>query len=320
MQLFHSSASMDVPYKPNSKEYELDKIMECVPNFSEGRDLQKIDEIVSPFRAKAGVKLLDYSNDEDHNRLVVTVVGEPDALKEAVIEAIGIAVELIDLNHHQGQHPRMGVVDVVPFIPIKGCTMEDAIAVSKEVGQRVASQYNLPVFLYEKSASAPHRENLAAIRKGEFEGMKEKIHQPEWHPDFGPAERHPTAGTVAIGARMPLVAYNINLNTPSLEIAHDIAKKIRFIGGGLRYCKAMGVELKDRGITQVSMNLTDYSKTAIYRAFEMVRFEAKRYGVSIIGSEIVGLVPMEALIDTASYYLGLENFSMQQVLEARIME
>lgn len=283
------------------------KIMECVPNFSEGRDLQKIDEIVSPFRAKAGVKLLDYSNDEDHNRLVVTVVGEPDALKEAVIEAIGIAVELIDLNHHQGQHPRMGAVDVVPFIPIKGCTMEDAIAVSKEVGQRVASQYNLPVFLYEKSASAPHRENLAVIRKGEFEGMKEKIHQPEWHPDFGPAERHPTAGTVAIGARMPLVAYNINLNTPSLEIAHDIAKKIRFIGGGLRYCKAMGVELKDRGITQVSMNLTDYSKTAIYRAFEMVRFEAKRYGVSIIGSEIVGLVPMEALIDTASYYLGLET-------------
>ena len=169
------------------------KIMECVPNFSEGRDLQKIDEIVSPFRAKAGVKLLGYSNDEDHNRLVVTVVGEPDALKEAVIEAIGIAVELIDLNHHQGQHPRMGAVDVVPFIPIKGCIMEDAIAVSKEVGQRVASQYNLPVFLYEKSASAPHRENLAVIRKGEFEGMKEKIHQPEWHPDFGDVYKRQTA-------------------------------------------------------------------------------------------------------------------------------
>ena len=284
------------------------KIMECVPNFSEGRDLQKIDEIVSPFRAKAGVKLLDYSNDEDHNRLVVTVVGEPDALKEAVIEAIGIAVELIDLNHHQGQHPRMGAVDVVPFIPIKECTMEDAIAVSKEVGQRVASQYNLPVFLYEKSASAPHRENLAVIRKGEFEGMKEKIHQPEWHPDFGPAERHPTAGTVAIGARMPLVAYNINLNTPSLEIAHDIAKKIRFIGGGLRYCKAMGVELKDRGITQVSMNLTDYSKTAIYRAFEMVRFEAKRYGVSIIGSEIV----KEAIINNSDVVMLLDQSKFKE--------
>ena len=296
----------------------MNKIMECVPNFSEGRDLQKIDKIVAPFRGKQGVKLLDYSNDEDHNRLVVTVVGEPEPLRDAVLEAIGVAVELIDLNHHQGQHPRMGAVDVVPFIPIRNVTMEEAVALSKEVGKEVAKRYNLPVFLYEKSASAPHRENLAAVRKGEFEGMAEKIKQPEWHPDFGLAERHPTAGTVAIGARMPLVAYNINLNTPSLEIAHDIAKKIRFIGGGLRYCKAMGVELKDRGITQVSINMTDYTRTALYRAFELVRVEARCYGVSIVGSEIIGLVPMEALIDTASYYLGLENFSMEQVLEARM--
>lgn len=296
----------------------MNKIMECVPNFSEGRDLQKIDKIVAPFRGKQGVKLLDYSNDEDHNRLVVTVVGEPEPLRDAVLEAIGVAVELIDLNHHQGQHPRMGAVDVVPFIPIRNVTMEEAVALSKEVGKEVAKRYNLPVFLYEKSASAPHRENLAAVRKGEFEGMAEKIKQPEWHPDFGLAERHPTAGTVAIGARMPLVAYNINLNTPSLEIAHGIAKKIRFIGGGLRYCKAMGVELKDRGITQVSINMTDYTRTALYRAFELVRVEARRYGVSIVGSEIIGLVPMEALIDTASYYLGLENFSMEQVLEARM--
>lgn len=296
----------------------MNKIMECVPNFSEGRDLQKIDKIVAPFRGKQGVKLLDYSNDEDHNRLVVTVVGEPEPLRDAVLEAIGVAVELIDLNHHQGQHPRMGAVDVVPFIPIRNVTMEEAVALSKEVGKEVAKRYNLPVFLYEKSASAPHRENLAAVRKGEFEGMAEKVKQPEWHPDFGLAERHPTAGTVAIGARMPLVAYNINLNTPSLEIAHDIAKKIRFIGGGLRYCKAMGVELKDRGITQVSINMTDYTRTALYRAFELVRVEARRYGVSIVGSEIIGLVPMEALIDTASYYLGLENFSMEQVLEARM--
>ena len=296
----------------------MNKIIECVTNFSEGRDLQKIDQIISPFRGKQGVKLLDYSNDEDHNRLVVTVVGEPEPLRDAVLEAIGIAVKLIDLNHHTGQHPRMGAVDVVPFIPIKNVTMEEAVALSKEVGKEVAKRYNLPVFLYEKSASAPHRENLAAVRKGEFEGMAEKIKQPEWHPDFGLAERHPTAGTVAIGARMPLVAYNINLNTPSLEIAHDIAKKIRFIGGGLRYCKAMGVELKDRGITQVSINMTDYTRTALYRAFELVRVEARRYGVSIVGSEIIGLVPMEALIDTASYYLGLENFSMEQVLEARM--
>ncbi|VFB12977.1 glutamate formiminotransferase [Bacteroides heparinolyticus] len=292
----------------------MDKVMECVPNFSEGRDLEKIDKIVVPFRARQGVKLLDYSNDEDHNRLVVTVVGEPEPLRDAVLEAIGIAVRLIDLNKHQGQHPRMGAVDVVPFIPVKNVTMEDAIALSREVGEEVAKRYDLPVFLYEKSATAPHRENLAAIRKGEFEGMAEKITQPEWQPDFGPARRHPTAGTVAIGARMPLIAYNINLSTPSLEIAHDIAKKIRFIGGGLRYCKAMGVELKDRGITQVSINMTDYTRTALYRAFELVRIEARRYGVSIVGSEIIGLVPVEALVDTAAYYLGLENFTMKQVL------
>ena len=296
------------------------KIVECVPNFSEGRDLIKIDRIVAPFRARAGVKLLDYSNDEDHNRLVVTLVGEPEALRDAVIEAIGVAVELIDLNHHQGQHPRMGAVDVVPFIPIKNVTMDEAVSLSREVGEKVAGLYHLPVFLYEKSATAPHRENLAAVRKGEFEGMAGKIKLPEWQPDFGPADRHPTAGTVAIGARMPLVAYNINLSTDNLEIATKIARNIRHINGGLRYVKAMGVELKERNITQVSINMTDYTRTALYRAFELVRIEARRYGVTIIGSEIVGLVPMEALIDTASYYLGLENFSMQQVLELRIME
>lgn len=296
------------------------KIIECVPNFSEGRDLAKIDQLVAPFRARPGVKLLNYSNDEDHNRLVVTLVGEPEALRDALIEAIGIAVKLIDLNHHQGQHPRMGAVDVVPFIPIKNTTMDEAIALSKEVAEAVAHLYGLPVFLYEKSATAPHRENLATVRKGEFEGMVAKLKLLEWKPDFGPVERHPTAGVVAIGARMPLVAYNINLNTNDLEIANKIAKNIRHINGGLRYVKAMGVELTDRHITQVSINMTDYTRTALYRAFELTRIEARRYGVSIVGSEIIGLVPMEALIDTASYYLGLENFSMQQVLEARIME
>ena len=194
------------------------KIIECVPNFSEGRDLEKIDQIVAPFRAKAGVKLLDYSNDEDHNRLVVTLVGEPEALYEAIVEAVGAAVCLIDLNQHTGQHPRMGAVDVIPFIPIKNTSMEEAIELSKKVAAKVAELYNLPVFLYEKSATAPHRENLASVRKGEFEGMAEKIKLPEWQPDFGPAERHPTAGTVSIGARMPLVAYNINLSTDNLEI------------------------------------------------------------------------------------------------------
>lgn len=296
------------------------KIFECVPNFSEGRDLDKIDKIIEPFRGKKGVKLLDYTNDVDHNRLVVTVVGEPEPLRDAVIEAIGIAVCLIDLNAHKGQHPRMGAVDVVPFIPLKNATMGEAIALSKEVGAKVAELYQLPVFLYEKSATALYRENLAVIRKGEFEGMAEKIQSPEWSPDFGPVKCHPTAGTVAIGARMPLVAYNINLSTDDPEIADRIAKNIRHVNGGLRYVKAIGVELKEKNITQVSINMTDYTRTALYRVFELVRIEARRYGVTIVGSEIVGLVPMEALIDTASYYLGLENFSLQQVLETRMME
>ena len=298
----------------------MNQIIECVPNFSEGRDLEKIEKIVVSFRGKQGVKHLDYSNDQDHNRCVVTVVGEREPLKAAVIEAIGKAVELIDLTKHEGQHPRMGAVDVVPFIPIRNASMEDCIALSKEVGEEVAKLYNLPVFLYEKSASAPHRENLAAIRKGEFEGMEEKIHEPQWHPDFGPEQRHPTAGTVAVGARMPLVAFNINLNTDRLDIATAIGKRIRHMNGGFRFVKAMGVELSDRGIVQVSINMTDYTRTALYRVFETVKFEAARWGVTIAGSEIIGLVPMAALIDTAEYYLGIEDFSMAQVLESRIME
>ncbi len=296
------------------------KIVECVPNFSEGRDLEKVEKIANAFRAKEGVKLLDYSTDKDHNRMVVTVVGEPESLKKAVIEAIGIAVEIIDLNHHKGQHPRMGAVDVVPFIPIRNVSMEEAINLSKEVAKEVADKYNLPVYLYEKAASAAHRENLAAIRKGEFEGLIDKMQLPEWKPDFGHAQPHPTAGATVIGARMPLVAYNVNLNTDKLEIADAIAKKVRFLGGGLRFCKAMGVELTDRGIVQVSMNLTDFTKTAIYRAHELVRIEANRYGVTIVGAEIIGLVPMDALIDTAAYYLGLEGFSTKQVLETHLME
>jgi len=296
------------------------QIIECVPNFSEGRDQQKIEKIVDNFRGRKGVKLLDYSSDEDHNRCVVTVVGERDALRDAVLAAVGTAVEIIDLTKHQGQHPRMGAVDVIPFIPIKNATMEECVELSKEVGRTVAELYSLPVFLYEKSATAPHRENLAAIRKGEFEGMEEKIKLPEWAPDFGPAQRHPTAGTVAIGARMPLVAFNINLNTDRLDIATAIGKRIRHLNGGYRFVKAMGVDLADRGIVQVSINMTDFTRTALYRVFETVRFEARRWGVTIAGSEIIGLVPMQALVDTAEYYLGLEDFSIDQVLETRIAD
>lgn len=296
----------------------MNQIIECVPNYSEGRDKEKMEKILDCFRGKDGVKLLDYSNDVNHNRMVVTLVGEYKPLKESVIESVGKAVELIDLNKHEGQHPRMGAVDVIPFIPIRNVTMEECISLSKEVGEEISKKYNVPVFLYEKSASAPHRENLAAIRKGEFEGMKEKIHEPDWHPDFGPGERHETAGSVAVGARMPLVAYNINLNTNRLDIATNIAKKIRHINGGYRYVKAMGVDLADRGIVQVSINMTDFTRTALYRVFETVRFEAKRWGVTIAGSEIVGLVPLAAIVDTAEYYLGLENFSIDQVLESKL--
>lgn len=296
------------------------KIVECVPNFSEGRDLDKIEKIVNAFRSKQSVKLLDYSADKDHNRTVVTVVGEPEALKAAILEAIGTAVEVIDLTKHSGQHPRMGAVDVIPFIPIRNVSMEEAVAMSKEVAEEAARRYNLPMYLYEKAASSPDRENLAKIRKGEFEGLKEKMALAEWKPDFGPEQPHPTAGASVIGARMPLVAYNVNLNTDKLEIADAIARKVRFLGGGLRFCKAMGVELADRHIVQVSMNLTDFTKTAIYRAHELVRIEAQRYGVTVVGAEVVGLVPMDALIDTAAYYLGLENFSTKQVLETHLME
>jgi glutamate formiminotransferase len=294
--------------------------MECVPNFSEGRDKEKIEKITEAFRAKEGVKLLDYSSDADHNRMVVTAIGTPVALKAAVLEAIGTAVGLIDLNRHTGQHPRMGAVDVVPFIPIRGCAMEDAIALAKEVGEAAAQLYNLPVFFYERSASAPHRENLANVRKGEFEGLDEKLRLPDWTPDCGPRQKHPTAGAVAVGARTPLIAYNVNLGTDDPAIARRIAARVRHSGGGLRYCKAMGVELKERGIVQVSMNMTDYSRTALYRAFELVKMEALRYGTPVVGSELIGLAPMDALIDTAAYYLQLENFSAQQVLETHLME
>ena len=293
----------------------LNTIMECVPNFSEGRDLAKVEKIVDAFRGKEGVKLLDYSSDKDHNRTVVTVIGEIEPLGDAVVEAIGIAAQLIDLTHHQGEHPRMGAADVVPFIPIKNCTVQEADALAKRVGKEVAERFQIPSFLYEKSATAPHRENLAAIRKGQFEGMFEKMKQPEWKPDFGPDAPHPTAGVFAVGARMPLVAFNVNLDTPNLQIAKDIAARVRHSSGGYAFIKALGVMLEERHIAQVSMNLTDYTHTAVYRAYEAVKMEARRYGVNVMGTEIIGMVPMAALIDCAEYYLQMENFSLKQVLE-----
>lgn len=317
------------------------KIMECVPNFSEGRNMEVMEAILEPFKHTEGMTLLDWSHDEDHNRMVVTLVGEPEALKTSVIEAVKIAVKKIDLNHHTGQHPRMGAVDVIPFVPVKGVTQEEAIELSKEVGKIIGEEIGIPVFLYEDSATTPERQNLAKIRKGQFEGMKEKIHEPEWHPDFGPSDIHPTAGVVAVGARMFLVAYNVNLDDPDVDHATAIAKRVRHIGGGLHFCKGMGVDLTERHQSQVSMNLTNYKKTAIYRAHEMVRMEAKRYGANIVGSEIIGMIPEEALRETLAYYLHkeeiaegemdledmakqavdflqVENFQMDQVLEYKL--
>jgi glutamate formiminotransferase len=295
------------------------RIVECVPNFSEGRDKAVVDKITAPFTQQRGVKLLDVQTDSDHNRMVVTAMGTPQGIKTAVIEAMDQAVAHIDMTRHQGQHPRMGAVDVVPFIPIQDLTMADAVALSRQVASEAATRFDLPIFLYERSAAAPHRANLAAIRKGQFEGMAEKLKDPLWQPDYGPARVHPTAGVTAVGARAPLVAFNVNLGTDQVQIADAIAKKVRHIGGGLRYCKAMGVTLQERGLVQVSMNMTDFNQTALYQALELIRMEAKRYGVAVVGSEVVGLVPMQALIDSAVYYMGLENFDVKQVLESHLI-
>ena len=297
------------------------KLIECVPNYSEGRDLEKIEKIVECFRAKKGVRLLDYQTDPNHNRLVVTVIGEPEPLRDAVVASFGRAVELIDMTKHEGQHPRMGAVDVVPFIPCRNATLEEADALAKEVAKTVGEQYGIPCFLYESSATAPHRANLASIRKGQFEGMAEKMQDTEkWAPDFGPAAPHPTAGVSAVGARMPLVAYNVNLGTDNLEIANQIARRVRNINGGYHYLMAFGLLVLYRILAVFSMNLTDYTKTAVYRAFEAVKMEAKRYGVPVLESEIVGLLPMQALVDCAEYYLQVAGFDPSQIMENRLLE
>lgn len=296
------------------------KVVECVPNFSEGKDLDKIEKIVAPFKNKEDVKLVNYEADKDYNRVVVTVMGEPNAVKDSVVKACKIASELIDLNKHKGQHSRMGATDVVPFIPIKNMTMEETVELAKEAGKEINEVTSIPVFLYENAASNEERKNLANVRRGQFEGMEEKLKDPNWKPDFGEAKIHKTAGATAVGARMPLVAYNINLDTSNIEIANKIAKAIRHSSGGFRYIKAGGIEIPEKNITQVTMNITDYTKTPIYRVFETVRMEARRYGVNVLGSEIIGLVPMEALVNTAEYYLGLEDFSMDKVIETNLME
>lgn len=294
------------------------KIIECIPNFSEGRDKVTIDKIIDTLRGREGIKLLDYSSDKDHNRTVVTFVGAPEMVYEGILAMADKVYEYIDMRKHNGEHPRMGALDVVPIVPVSDVTMDECIELAKRVGKEIAKKYNVPVYLYEDAATKDNRRNLAVVRKGQYEGFFQKIKEEGWEPDFGPREMNEKSGCAAIGARVPLIAFNVNLDTDNIEIAQNIAKVVRHIGGGLRYVKAMGVELKERRIVQVSMNLVNYEKTAVYRAFEMVKIEAKRYGVNVIGSEVIGLVPMAALIDCAEYYLQIENFSQDQILEKRI--
>ncbi|NLA71506.1 MAG: glutamate formimidoyltransferase [Clostridiaceae bacterium] len=296
------------------------KVLECVPNFSEGRDQAIIERIVAPLKNREGVRLVNYEGDHDYNRLVVTVLGEPESVKQAILDAIGVATELIDLNHHEGEHLRMGATDVVPLIPIRNMSAEETVELSKSMACEINERYGIPVFLYEDSAASPDRVNLANIRRGQFEGMADKLLVPEWKPDFGERTIHPTAGVTAVGARFPLIAYNIDLGTDDIDVANRIARAIRQSGGGFQSIKAGGVELKDKGIVQVTMNITDYRKNPIYRVLETVRMEAKRYGVEVIGSEIIGLAPLTALVHSLEYYLGLHGFDESKIIEHWLLD
>ena len=293
-------------------------IIECVPNVSEGRRSDVVSRFVEAVGRIPGVRVLDHSSDPSHNRSVLTLAGDAAPLKGAILALFEQAVAAIDLRTHRGEHPRLGAVDVVPFVPIEGVTMADCVALAKETGAAVAERFGVPVFLYEEAAGDPARRNLEDIRRGEFEGLAEKMTRPEWKPDFGPSVPHAQAGATVIGARMPLIAYNINLATDRLDVAKRIAAGIRHSSGGFRFVKAMGITLEDRRIVQVSMNLTNHEKTPIYRVFEVVKREAARYGVAVLESEIVGLVPAAALVATAEYFLQLEGFKHDQVLETRL--
>lgn len=295
------------------------RLIECVPNFSEGRDPAKVDAIVSAMSSVSGVYVLDHEMDADHNRCVITLAGEPDAVAEAALRGVGKAMELIDLTKHTGAHPRVGASDVIPFIPIEGVTIEDCVALARRTGHEIWARYRIPVFFYEAAALRPDRVNLENVRRGQFEGLRAEMkHNHDRQPDVGEPKLHPTAGVAVVGARKFLVAYNVNLNTSDVRIANKIAKAIRFSSGGLRYVKSMGVELKARNLAQVSINLTDFEQTPMHRVYEMVKREAERYGAAPVGSEIVGLIPKKAIEMAADFFLQLENFSPAQVFENKL--
>ena len=296
------------------------KLVECVPNFSEGQRQEIIDAIVNEAR-RYNVKILNVHADADHNRTDVTIIGEPEEVKKAVLAMSLKAVELIDMNKHKGEHPRMGAMDVVPFVPLLNTTMEDCIKLANEFAKEFSEKAGVPCFLYEEAATKPSRKNLADVRRGEFEGLKEEIGKnPEKTPDYGPNKIHPTAGATAVGAREFLIAFNVNLATNDIEIAKKIAKAVRHSSGGYRYVKAMGFEIKEKGIVQVSMNMTNYKKTPLFRVFETIKREAARYGVNVLSAEIIGMVPLDAIVDIASFYLQLDEFNAGQIIEKRLLE
>ena len=293
-------------------------LIESIPNISEGRRADLIDRLASAVAATPGVRLLDRSSDASHNRTVLTLAGSPDAVRQAILTLYAQALEAIDLRQHSGEHPRLGAVDVVPFVPLEGATMADCVELARSVAAEVGRRFELPVYLYEEAATDQARRNLEDIRRGEFEGLAAKMASPGWAPDAGPTAPHASAGATVIGARMPLIAYNINLASDRLDVARKIAAAVRHSSGGLRFVKAMGVMLEDRRVAQVSMNLTNYEKTPVPRVFEFVKREAARYGVGILESEIVGLVPQAALLAAAEYYLQIEGFTSDLVLETRL--
>ena len=295
----------------------MSKLVECVPNFSEGRRPEVIEAIAEEVRQVDNVKLLDVKADPSHNRVVVTFVGEPQAVKQAAFNCCKKAAELIDMEKHHGEHPRIGATDVIPFIPVKNVSMEECAQLADELAQEIAAKLNIPVYLYEEAAKIPGRKALPDIRKGQYEGLKTEISKPERRPDYGPAQLHPTAGATVVGARQFLIAYNINLDTSDVNIAKKIANSIREAKGGYKYVRAMGVtvQIGDRDIAQVTINMVNYQGTPLFRVFETVKSEAARYGVNVLGSEIIGLTPMQALLDAAEFYLRLDGFDRKQVLE-----
>jgi len=295
------------------------QLVECVPNFSEGRRRDVIDAIADEVRRTAGARLLDVQADESHNRCVLTFVGDLRAVTNAALAATRRAVELIDMTTHHGEHPRLGAVDVIPLVPISGGTMEECASAARDLGRQIWETLHVPVYFYAEAATRPERRRLPDIRKGEYEGLAQKMADPEWAPDAGDPKPHPTAGAIVVGARRPLIAYNIDLATDDVAVAKKIAKAARESSGGLVNVQAMGV-VSESGRAQVSMNLLDYTTTPVHRAFELVRVEAARYGVEILESEVVGLIPLDAVADAARFYLRLNDFRREQILEAKLME